>query len=97
MLASLTGASQITIHADSPEVVTPRNVIKWTAEQLDLWKQAPEARYEGPELKAVEDDYQEWQDATGNDELQVELKAVLFEDWCILEAVDESLKGIDII
>ena len=78
-------------------MVTLRNVIKWTEEQLPSWKNAPEAQFEGPELKAVEDDYQAWQDATGNDELQVELKAVLFSDWCILEAVDESLKGIDII
>jgi hypothetical protein len=85
------------VHVDAPEVVTLKNVIMWTVEQLPLWKSAPQAQFEGTELKAVEDDFQAWEDASGDDELQLKLKAVLFEDWCILETVDESLKGIDII
>lgn len=93
------GANQaVTINVDTVEM-SRKSVIEYTENQLQAWKEAPEAQFEGPELHALDDDWKLYQDAVkdGDEQMQKAMREQLYIDWTIIEAVDESLKGIDII
>jgi hypothetical protein len=87
-----------TINVDTV-AISPKSIIKYTENQLQAWKEAPEAQFEGPELRALDDDWKLYQDAVkdGDEQMQKVMSEQLYIDWTIIQAVDESLKGIDII